>query len=85
MDNTPVLEWIANASDGRKVTLAQLLVYELRVRDAMHKDPVTARPSDSLRSIQNLMKTHRISGVPITQDAQLLGIISIEDIINALD
>jgi len=85
MDNAPVMERIASASDGRKVTLAQLLVYELRVRDAMHKDPVTASPTDTLRSIQHLMKTHRISGVPITRDGQLLGIVSIEDIINALD
>jgi len=85
MDTLPVMERITSASDGRKVTLAQLLVYELRVRDAMHKDPITARPSDSLRSIQHVMKTHRFSGVPITQDDQLLGVVSIEDIINALD
>jgi CBS domain-containing protein/anti-sigma regulatory factor (Ser/Thr protein kinase) len=85
MDTLPIMERNASASDGRKVTLAQLLVYELRVRDAMHKDPITARPSDSLRSIQHLMKTHRISGVPITENGQLLGVVSIEDIINALD
>jgi CBS domain-containing protein len=85
MDNPTVIDRISSAADGRKVTLAQLLVYELRVRDAMHKDPITARPSDSLRTIQHLMKTHRISGVPITQDGKLLGVVSIEDIINALD
>lgn len=73
------------STEGRKVTLAQLLVYELRVRDAMRKEPVTARPSDSLRTIQLLMKQHRISGVPITEGERLLGIVSIEDIINALD
>ncbi|MCX7885953.1 MAG: CBS domain-containing protein [Verrucomicrobiae bacterium] len=75
----------AGSSDGRKVTLAQLLVYELRVRDAMQKNPVTAQPTDSLRSIQQLMKKHRISGVPITEGDRLVGIVSIEDIINALD
>jgi len=85
MDNTTLIRRPAGAADGRKVTLAQLLVYELRVRDAMRKDPVTARPTDSLRTIQHLMKTHRISGVPITENGKLLGIVSIEDIINALD
>jgi CBS domain-containing protein/anti-sigma regulatory factor (Ser/Thr protein kinase) len=73
------------ASDKRKISVAQVLVYELRVRDAMTKAPVTAAPTDSLRTIQHLMKTHRFSGVPITQDGALLGIVTIEDIINALD
>jgi predicted transcriptional regulator len=57
----------------------------LRVRDAMCSRPIVAAPTDSLRMIQNLMKTHRFSGVPIIQDDKLLGMITIEDIINALD
>ncbi len=85
MDNAPIKDRIASATDGRKVTLAQLLVYELRVRDAMSRNPITASPSDTLRTIQHLMKKHRVSGVPITADGKLLGVVSIEDIINALD
>jgi CBS domain-containing protein/anti-sigma regulatory factor (Ser/Thr protein kinase) len=85
MDNAPIMEKIRNTGDGQKVTLAQLLVYELRVHDAMHRDPVTAKPTDTLRVIQNLMKEHRFSGVPVTQDGKLIGVVSIEDIISALD
>jgi len=73
------------ASEARKVSVAQILVYELRVRDAMSRPPITAAPGDSLRSIQHLMKARRISGVPITEGEDLLGIVSIEDIIRALD
>lgn len=69
----------------RNVPLAQVLVYELRVRDAMSKPPVTAAPQDSLRSIQHLMKAHKFSGVPIVEGDRLVGLVSIEDIINALD
>jgi CBS domain-containing protein/anti-sigma regulatory factor (Ser/Thr protein kinase) len=68
-----------------KVSVAQVLTYELRVRDAMTRPPVTGAPEDSLRNIQNLMKSHRISGVPILQDGAPVGLVSIEDIINALD
>jgi CBS domain-containing protein/anti-sigma regulatory factor (Ser/Thr protein kinase) len=68
-----------------KVSVAQVLIYELRVRDAMTQPPVTGVPGDSLRTIQNLMKTHRISGVPILQNGVPVGLVSIEDIINALD
>ena len=85
MNAAPAIESGARAGDARKVGVAQVLVYELRVRDAMSKPPVTAAPTDSLRSIQLSMKTHRFSGVPITHDGELLGVVSIEDIINALD
>jgi len=68
-----------------KVSVAQVLIYELRVRDAMTRPPVTAGPDDSLRTIQHLMKSHRISGMPILQNGVPVGLVSIEDIINALD
>jgi len=72
-------------SDARKISVAQVLVYELRVRDAMSKPAITAAPTDSLRTIQHLMKQHKFSGVPITPNGKLMGLISIEDIISALD
>jgi anti-sigma regulatory factor (Ser/Thr protein kinase)/CBS domain-containing protein len=74
-----------NAGERRQISFAQVLVYDLRVRDAMTSVAVTATATDSLRSIQNLMKAHRISGVPILANSALAGIVSIEDIINALD
>lgn len=74
-----------NASDARRISVAQVLVYELRVRDAMSKPPITAAPTDTLRAIQHLMKSRRISGVPISDGDNLLGLVSIEDIIRALD
>jgi len=75
----------APAESFRRIPLTEVLVYELRVRDAMTKDVITASPDHSLRSIQELMKQHRISGVPIIENGKLVGIVSIEDIINALD
>jgi hypothetical protein len=85
MSEGPSTETGATAGKPLKVSVAQVLIYELRVRDAMTRPPVTAGPGDSLRTIQHLMKTHRISGVPILQNGALAGLVSIEDIINALD
>jgi CBS domain-containing protein/anti-sigma regulatory factor (Ser/Thr protein kinase) len=85
MKTPPTVEPALAGGDTRKVSVAQVLVYELRVRDAMTKPPITAAPTDSLRAIQHLMKQHRFSGVPITENDTLLGIVSIEDIIHALD
>jgi CBS domain-containing protein/anti-sigma regulatory factor (Ser/Thr protein kinase) len=85
MPEGPSTENSMAAGKPFKVSVAQVLVYELRVRDAMTRPPVTAGPGDSLRTIQHLMKTHRISGVPILQNGVPVGLVSIEDIINALD
>ena len=81
----PAVEKAPNPGEKRQVSFVQMLVFELRVRDAMTSPPITATTADSLRSIQHLMKAHRISGVPILADDVLVGIVSIEDIINALD
>ena len=81
----PAAENAPNVAEKRQVSFAQMLVFELRVRDAMTSPPITATTTDTLRSIQHLMKAHRISGVPILDHDVLVGLISIEDIINALD
>ena len=85
MMNPPAVDRSVLVGESGKVSFAQVLVYELRVRDAMSKPAVTAEPSVTMRAIQNLMKTHRISGVPIVQGERLVGLVSIEDIIDALD
>jgi CBS domain-containing protein/anti-sigma regulatory factor (Ser/Thr protein kinase) len=85
MPEGPSTETGTTAGKPPKVSVGQVLIYELRVRDAMTQPPVTGAPDDSLRTIQHLMKTHRISGVPILQNGLPVGLVSIEDIINALD
>lgn len=85
MTATPATIPPASVGEARRVSVAQVLVYELRVRDAMTKPPITASPATSLREIQHLMKEHRFSGVPIVENGTLLGLVSIEDIIRALD
>ncbi|MFP4113648.1 MAG: CBS domain-containing protein [Spirochaetota bacterium] len=61
------------------------LVFRLKIKDAMTRELITARRDDPLRSIQHLMKEHKITGIPIADGARLLGIVSMDDIIRALD
>jgi anti-sigma regulatory factor (Ser/Thr protein kinase)/CBS domain-containing protein len=85
IQETMMTEPSAAGNGSQHVTLFQVLAYELRVRDAMSQPAHTASPEDTLRTIQGMMKTHRISGVPIVSQGKLSGVVSIEDIINALD
>jgi CBS domain-containing protein/anti-sigma regulatory factor (Ser/Thr protein kinase) len=61
------------------------LIYQLKVKDVMTSQALTAKKTDSMRYIQALMRENYITGLPITEGKTLLGIVSIEDIILALD
>jgi CBS domain-containing protein/anti-sigma regulatory factor (Ser/Thr protein kinase) len=61
------------------------LIYSLKVKDVMYTDIVTATMETSLREIQRLMKANKITGVPIVQGKRMIGLVSIDDILQALD
>lgn len=61
------------------------LIYRLKIKDVMTTALITARRGDSLRHIQSLMRDNYITGVPISEEKRLLGIVSIDDIVTALD
>ncbi|MDC7248780.1 MAG: CBS domain-containing protein [Sphaerochaetaceae bacterium] len=61
------------------------LIYRLKVKDVMYKDLTCATMSSTLREIQHLMKKEKITGVPIVQGKRLIGLVSMDDIIQALD
>lgn len=61
------------------------LLFKLRVRDIMTRELITCVRSDTMRHVQRLMKENSITGVPVAEDDRLLGIVSIDDIIKALE
>jgi CBS domain-containing protein/anti-sigma regulatory factor (Ser/Thr protein kinase) len=67
-----------------KITRLQELVYEVKVEEVMTREVIQVTPQTPMRSIRRLLRERRISGVPVVQDGKLEGLISIEDLINAL-
>ncbi|OHD20856.1 MAG: histidine kinase [Spirochaetes bacterium GWB1_59_5] len=61
------------------------LIYRLKVKDVMKSEVVTAPPTASLREVQVKMRDLGITGVPIVEAGRLVGIVSIGNIIEALD
>ncbi len=61
------------------------LLFKLKIKDVMTAEVITVKRTDSLRKVQHLMRDNRISGVPVSENGRLFGIISIDDIIRALD
>ena len=69
---------------GKEVTKLQELTYELKVSDAMTKDVVTITPYVTMAELREILRAHRISGMPVLEDGKLVGVVSLEDLINAL-
>ena len=62
------------------------LMQRLRVKDVMRRENIhSVVRTDSMRFAQNLMKRNKISGVPVVEDKRLFGVVSMSDIITALE
>jgi CBS domain-containing protein len=55
----------------------------LKVAEIMSRHPVTATPGDTIEDTMGLMTERRIRHLPILDDGQLAGIISIGDVVKA--
>lgn len=56
---------------------------EQRVVDIMTRSVRTCAPSDSVKSLMELMTRHRIRHLPVVDNGQLVGIVSIGDVVKA--
>jgi len=61
------------------------LIYQLKIKDVMNSSVITAKKTDTMQHIKDLMRENYITGLPIVEDKTLVGIVSIEDIIMSLD
>lgn len=66
-------------------TLILELIYRLKIRDVMTRTLLTATPEQSLRDAQRLMKANGVTGLPVIEGRRLVGIVSMDDVIRALD
>lgn len=66
------------------ITKIQEIFYELRVHEVMTTDVITVTPQTSMKELEEILRAHRISGTPVVENGQLVGIVSIQDLIKAL-
>lgn len=73
------------SSAGNQVTRVQELVYELKIEQVMTKNVITVTPDCTIRDLKELMRVKRLSGVPVVVQGDLIGIVSLENLIEALE
>jgi CBS domain-containing protein/anti-sigma regulatory factor (Ser/Thr protein kinase) len=65
-------------------TKVQELAYRYKVRDAMTKDTITVRPTDTMGRVREILQDAHISGLPVIEDGNLKGIMSIDNFISCI-
>jgi len=66
----------------RKIALMGKTSRDTRVQEVLSGDVICVAPDESVEECMRLMTEHRIRHLPVMQNDQLLGIISIGDLVN---
>jgi CBS domain-containing protein/anti-sigma regulatory factor (Ser/Thr protein kinase) len=70
--------------DAHDISRVEELSYDLKIREVMTADLKTATPDMPLSQVLELLRVNRISGLPVVENERLIGIVSLEDIVRAL-
>ena len=67
------------------LTKVQELVYELRIEQVMVREIITCSPDLTMADLRTLLRVKRISGVPVVVGRRLVGMISVDNLLRALE
>ena len=60
----------------------QQLGHELRIRDAMNRNIVMVPPDTPMSQLRPVLRENRIAGIPVMEEDKLVGVVSVEDMVN---
>jgi CBS domain-containing protein/anti-sigma regulatory factor (Ser/Thr protein kinase) len=69
----------------QEITKVQELIYTTRVETVMAPDVIVLRPEMSMSEVKDLMQTRRITGAPVLEGDRILGIVSLSDVMDAME
>ena len=75
---------IITDQEATNITRVEELTYELKIEEVMTKNPSVVSPETAMDDILEIFRKNRISGTPVVSNGQLVGIVSIEDLIRCL-
>ena len=70
--------------DANEINRVEELSYDLKIRDVMTADLKIATPDMPLSKVLDILRMNRISGLPVVENEKLVGVLSLEDIVRAL-
>ena len=66
------------------ISRVEELAYELTIAEVMSRDPRAIAPGTKMGEVMETFREARISGAPVVANGELVGIVSLEDLIRAL-
>lgn len=75
---------LVSEQEAEHITRVEELSYELKVEEVMASNPYTVTPETTMSEVLELFRQKRISGAPVLSGEELVGIISMEDLIKCL-
>jgi CBS domain-containing protein/anti-sigma regulatory factor (Ser/Thr protein kinase) len=75
---------IITDKDAREISRVEELSYDLKISEVMTRDVKTVAPDLPMQNVLEILRMGRISGVPVIQNNEMVGILSIEDIVRAM-
>lgn len=73
------------ALGGDSSVIIMELLQRFKVRDVMQRQVIAIPRKATLREAQKILRDNRISGLPVSENGRLYGIVSVNDIIKGLD
>ncbi len=70
--------------DVREISRVEAVSYDLKIGDVMVSDVKSVRPDIPMNDLLEIMRQGRISGTPVVEGGNLVGLVSIEDLIHAM-
>ena len=75
---------VSEVDYARRVILQRRSSKEAQVRDIMTSNPITVTPEDTVDDCMRIMTHHRIRHLPVFEGLELVGIVSIGDLVNSI-
>ena len=75
----------AKSLGGDSSVIIMELLQRFKVRDVMKRQVIVVPRKATLREAQAVLRDNRISGIPVSENGRLYGIVSVNDIIKGLD
>lgn len=83
--NSPQRKRIISDQEAENISRVEELAYEIKVNEVMTRDLICFSPQVSMQEVLEVFRQKRISGAPIiSSNGELIGIISMEDLIRCL-
>jgi len=80
----PMRTRIITDEDAESITRVEELAYEIKIKEAMTSNPQTVESTMLMEDVLGVLRVTRISGVPVVDGSELMGVLSIEDVIRCL-